>query len=191
MTDCIAPLDLELLIKSGKKALLIDVRTPSEFEEIHAPAAMNHPLDRLEPKAIAAARREAGLGESDPIHLICRTGTRAEEAARRLGAAGLGPLILVQGGTQGWERAGLPVIRGARQAISLERQVRIAAGLLVLGGTLAGAFLDPRFYAIPGFVGAGLVFAGITDRCGMAVLLGRMPWNQGRSCRCQEGPGPN
>jgi rhodanese-related sulfurtransferase len=184
MTDCIAPLDLEIEIKSGKKIFLVDVRTPSEFEEVHASVAVNHPLDRLDPKAIIAARSAADLGESDPIHLICRAGPRAEEAARRLAAAGVGPLVLVQSGTLGWEQAGLPVARGERKVISLERQVRIAAGLLVLGGVLAGTFLDPRFYIIPGFVGAGLVFAGVTDRCGMAILLGRMPWNRGRSCRC-------
>jgi rhodanese-related sulfurtransferase len=184
MTDCIAPLDLEIQIKSGKKIVLVDVRTPSEFEEIHASIAVNHPLDRLDAKAIVAARGAAGLGEADPIHLICRAGPRAEEAARRLAAVGVGPLVLVQGGTTGWEQAGCSVTRGDRKVISLERQVRIVAGLLVLGGVLAGAFLDPRFYIISGFVGAGLVFAGVTDRCGMAILLGRMPWNQGRSCRC-------
>lgn len=183
MANCIAPHDLHLATKGDRPVLLVDVRTPSEFEEIHAVAAVNHPLDRLDPKAVLAARAAAGLSDADPIHLICRAGPRAEEAARRLGAAGVGPLVLVQGGTTGWEQEGLPVVRGERKVISLERQVRIAAGLLVLGGVLGGAFVDPHLYILSGFVGAGLVFAGVTDRCGMAFLLGRMPWNQVRSCR--------
>lgn len=76
-----------------------------------------------------------------------------------------------------WEAAGLPVVRG-KKAISLERQVRIAAGLLVLLGAILGFFVNPSFIGISAFVGAGLVFAGITDTCGMAMMLAKMPWNQ-------------
>jgi len=75
--------------------------------------------------------------------------------------------------------AGLPVVRG-RKAVSLERQVRIAAGLLVLLGAILGWVVDPAFVGLSAFVGAGLVFAGITDTCGMGIVLARMPWNQCR-----------
>lgn len=83
----------------------------------------------------------------------------------------------VEGGTQAWNQAGLPVVRG-KKAISLERQVRIAAGLLVVTGSVLGCFVSPHWIGLSAFVGAGLTFAGITDTCGMGMLLARMPWNQ-------------
>jgi rhodanese-related sulfurtransferase len=98
-------------------------------------------------------------------------------ACERLAAAGVASVVNVEGGTLAWEKAGLPVVRG-KKAMSLERQVRIAAGSLVLIGTVLGAFVHPYALGLAGFVGAGLVFAGITDTCGMGMLLARMPWNQ-------------
>jgi rhodanese-related sulfurtransferase len=86
----------------------------------------------------------------------------------------------VTGGTEAWVDAELPVARG-KKAISLERQVRIVAGLLVLTGSLLGMFVSRWFMGLPAFVGAGLTFAGITDTCGMAMILARMPWNQVKS----------
>ncbi|MCW5559341.1 MAG: DUF2892 domain-containing protein, partial [Verrucomicrobiae bacterium] len=80
-----------------------------------------------------------------------------------------------------WEAAGLPVLRGTSRVISLERQVRIAAGTLVVTGTALGYFVHPGFYGLAAFVGAGLVFAGITDFCGMGLLLAKLPWNSRRS----------
>ncbi|HJZ53542.1 MAG TPA: YgaP-like transmembrane domain, partial [Gemmataceae bacterium] len=85
----------------------------------------------------------------------------------------------VEDGTPAWERAGGPVVRG-KKAVSLERQVRIAAGLLVLLGVVLALTIDPWFVLVSGFIGAGLVFAGVTDTCGMGLLLARMPWNQVR-----------
>jgi rhodanese-related sulfurtransferase len=109
---------------------------------------------------------------------MCQSGTRARSAIAQLEKAGFPGCMLVEGGMAAWVSAGLPVQRAETSVISLERQVRIAAGLLVLCGTVAAAFLHPAFLVIPGFVGAGLMFAGITDKCGMAMLLARMPWNQ-------------
>ena len=88
-------------------------------------------------------------------------------------------MVCVDGGTEAWEQAGLPVVRG-RGVIALDRQVRIAAGLLVLLGVGLSLLVHPAFVAVSAFVGAGLVFAGITDTCGMAMLLAKMPWNQVR-----------
>ena len=85
--------------------------------------------------------------------------------------------VNVEGGTLAWEQAGLPVVRG-KKAMSLERQVRIAAGSLVVLGTALGAFVHPGFLGLSAFVGAGLVFAGVTDTCGMGMVLARMPWNR-------------
>jgi hypothetical protein len=96
-------------------------------------------------------------------------------------------VVNVEGGTQAWDQAGLPVIRGEK-TISLERQVRIAAGLLVVSGTALGAFVHPYFLGLAAFVGAGLVFAGITDTCGMGMILARMPWNQVASTPAETAP---
>ena len=169
----ISPQDLNALRLKGETPDLIDVRTPVEFREVHVDFARNIPLDRLDSQAILRERANAG---GQPFYVICRSGSRGKQACKALRAAGLGTVVNVEGGTAAWEAAGLSVIRG-RKWISLERQVRIAAGLLVVIGTALGAVLHPGFLGIAGFVGAGLVFAGVTDRCGMALLLGRMPWN--------------
>ena len=102
----------------------------------------------------------------------------ATKAVEKFRAAGFTNAISVEGGTTAWEKVGLPVVRGATRVISLERQVRIAAGSLVLLGVLLGWLVHPTFFALSAFVGAGLVFAGITDWCGMGMLLAKMPWNQ-------------
>jgi rhodanese-related sulfurtransferase len=103
---------------------------------------------------------------------------RAAQAAEKFAAAGQDRGVVIAGGTQAWIQAGLPVDRGAAKVISLERQVRIAAGSLVLLGLLLGWLVHPAFFGLSAFVGAGLIFAGITDVCGMGLLLARMPWNQ-------------
>jgi rhodanese-related sulfurtransferase len=153
---------------------LIDVRSPVEYAEVHAEGARLIPLDRLEPETVAAAREAT---PDKPLFVICKSGSRAMKGVARFHAAGFPNVICIEGGTDAWIQAGLPVVRGARKAISLERQVRIAAGLLVLIGTGLGWFVHPAFLGLSAFVGAGLVFAGITDWCGMGMLLARMPWN--------------
>ncbi len=171
MTHAISPQELHSLYKNGKPIRLIDVRTPAEFREIHARDARNVPLDRLDP--IEISREMNG----EPLYLICRTGSRGKMAREKLNAAGLTNIINVDGGTMAWEQAGLEVVRG-KKTMSLERQVRIAAGSLVLIGAILAIVAHPYFAAISAFVGAGLVFAGITDTCGMGMLLARMPWNR-------------
>ena len=160
---------------SGQDVDLIDVRTPVEFREVHAEFARNVPLDRLDAAGLNADRSGAG----EPLYVICRSGGRGKQACERLLASGVTNVVNVEGGTLAWEQAGLPVVRGPR-AISLERQVRIAAGTLVLVGSALGAFVHPYAIGLAAFVGAGLIFAGLTDKCGMAMLLARMPWNQVR-----------
>jgi rhodanese-related sulfurtransferase len=153
---------------------LIDVRTPVEFREVHVEFARNVPLDRLDPAAIASGRT-ASPGE--PLYVICRSGGRGQKACEKLLAAGHVDVVNVEGGTQACIDAGLPVVRG-KKTMALERQVRIAAGLLVLLGVLLGFIAHPAFFGLSAFVGAGLVFAGVTDFCGMGLLLARMPWNR-------------
>jgi len=153
---------------------LIDVRTPAEYREVHIDFARLVPLESLDPRAVMAGRSSRG---DEPLYVVCRSGSRAKRACELMLAGGYGNVGLVEGGTLAWEKAGLPVVRG-KKAVSLERQVRIAAGSLVLIGSLLGAFVHPAFIGVAAFVGAGLIFAGVTDRCGMALLLARMPWNQ-------------
>lgn len=153
---------------------LLDVRTPVEFREVHVEQARNLPLDRLDPAAVMRSRN----GHADePLYLICRSGSRGRQACEKFMAAGFPNVVNVEGGTLACAEAGLSVVRG-RKAISLERQVRIAGGLLVLFGVLLGWLVHPALYGLSAFVGAGLVFAGVTDTCGMGMLLARMPWNQ-------------
>jgi rhodanese-related sulfurtransferase len=154
--------------------MLIDVRTPAEFEQVHVGFAKNIPLDQLDANAVM---RSGNGAEGEPLYLICHTGARSQKACEKLQQAGYTNVVNVEGGTQAWDQAGLPVVRG-KATISLERQVRIAAGSLVLLGTGLGWFVHPAFFGLAAFVGAGLVFAGVTDTCGMGMLLARMPWNR-------------
>jgi rhodanese-related sulfurtransferase len=169
----ISPRQLAELCGQGEIDL-IDVRTPVEFREFHATAARNVPLDRLDP---AAVMRDRNGREDRPLYVICRSGSRGRQACEKFLAAGFTNVVNVEGGTLAWVECGLPVVRG-KKAVSLERQVRIAAGSLVLLGVLLGWLVHPAFLGLSAFVGAGLVFAGITDTCGMGLLLARMPWNQ-------------
>jgi rhodanese-related sulfurtransferase len=170
MTATLSPRGVANRLAAGQDAELIDVRTPVEFREVHAEQARNVPLDRLDPAAWQ------GRPADQPLFVICRSGNRSRQACQRLAAAGL-PVVNVEGGTQAWEAAGLSVVRG-QKAISLERQVRIVAGGLAFVGAVLALTVHPYFAGIPAFIGAGLVFAGITDTCGMGLILARMPWNQ-------------
>lgn len=153
---------------------LIDVRTPVEFRELHLEHAQNIPLDRLDQVSVVQAHN----GDKDnPLYLICRSGSRGRQTCEKFLAAGYTNIVNVEGGALACVEAGLRVVRG-KNAISLERQVRIAAGSLVLLGVMLGSLVHPAFYGLSAFIGVGLVFAGITDTCGMGMMLSRMPWNQ-------------
>jgi len=169
----ISPKQLHDAVVAGKAVELIDVRTPVEFREVHVSFARNVPLDQLDAAKVASGRS----AESQPLYVICKSGGRGKQACEKILAAGFTNVVNVEGGTQAWDQAGLPVVRG-QQAMSLERQVRIAAGSLVVLGSVLGAFVSPYWIGLAAFVGAGLVFAGVTDTCGMGMLLARMPWNK-------------
>jgi rhodanese-related sulfurtransferase len=170
----ISPRELADKASNGKPLDLIDVRTPAEFREIHATCARNIPLDSFEPTAVLKSR----LAPSDePLYVICKAGTRTKTACDKLAAAGFANAVQVEGGTTAWAASGLPVVRGEKKAMSLERQVRIAAGSIVLVGCILGWYVYPAFFGLSAFVGAGLVFSGVTDTCGMGMVLAKMPWN--------------
>ena len=170
----ISPGDLNAKRLSGEPIELLDVRTPVEYREMHCAFAKNMPLTDLDPNALMTTRSNPA---EEPLYVICRSGNRGKQACEKFIAAGYANVVNVEGGTSAWAECGLPVNRG-QKAISLERQVRIAAGSLVFLGAVLGYFVHPYFIGLSAFVGAGLVFAGITDTCGMGMLLARMPWNR-------------
>ncbi|CAN5119899.1 rhodanese-like domain-containing protein [soil metagenome] len=160
--------------KDGKKIDLIDVRTPVEFREIHVEIARNVPLDQLDATAVMQNRSGSG---NDPLYVICRSGGRGKQACEKFLKAGFSNVTNIEGGTMACVEAGLPIVRG-KKAISLEQQVRIVAGMLVLLGASLGWFVHPAFIGLSAFIGAGLLFAGISNTCGMGMILAKMPWNQ-------------
>jgi rhodanese-related sulfurtransferase len=174
----VSPAMLAELSRAGKKIDLIDVRTPVEFREVHVEIARNVPLDRLDPQALMQARNGSS---AEPLYVVCKSGGRGQQACEKFIQAGYTNVVNVEGGTTACIDAGLPVVRG-KKAMSLERQVRIAAGALVLIGVIGSYTLHPYLIGLSAFVGAGLMFAGITDTCGMGMILARMPWNQCGSC---------
>ena len=170
----IKPQELAELGKETQKIDLIDVRTPVEYREVHVEFARNVPLDQLDPAALMQARNGSS---NEPLYVICRSGSRGQQACEKFLKAGFSNVVNIEGGTLACVEAGLPVVRG-KKAISLERQVRIAAGLLVVTGSALGYFVSPYWIGLAAFIGAGLAFAGITDTCAMGMMLARMPWNQ-------------
>ena len=167
----ISPIELQNLLAVQPDLPLLDVRTPVEFAEVHVPQARNVPLDELQPGAFQFSKNQ-------PVYLLCRSGQRAAKAAEKFARDGFTQPVVVAGGTLAWIEANLPVTRGATKVISLERQVRIAAGALVLAGVMLGWFVHRGFFGLSAFVGAGLIFAGVTDFCGMGLLLAKLPWNR-------------
>lgn len=155
------------LVKEG--AALIDVREPDEFARERIAGAHNIPLPALSPANTP--------GEVLVFH--CRSGMRTSQNAGALETAAAGrDCYIVEGGLTGWGRAGLPVQTVAGAPIDMQRQVMIAAGTLVLMGTLLSLLVSPLWIALAIFVGAGMTFAGVTGFCGMAHILARMPWNR-------------
>lgn len=167
----ISPVDLKQRLQQRPATRIIDVRTPVEFREVHLPNAENVPLDRID-QAASRGRHTP----SDPLYVICHSGARANQACQSLSNAGV-PVVLVEGGTKACIEAGLDVVRG-KKSVSLERQVRMAAGSLVLIGCALAWWVHPAWLGLSAFIGAGLVFAGVTDTCGMGMILAKMPWNQ-------------
>jgi len=168
----LGPAGLATLASSTNTTRVLDVRTPGEFETVHIRGAYNVPLDTL---AEHAAEIRAGV--AGPVVLVCQSGGRARKAEQALKAAGMADLHVLDGGMNAWTAAGMPVGGGSHR-ISLERQVRIVAGALAAAGGILGFTVNPVFALIPAFIGSGLLFAGLTNKCGMALLLSRLPYNR-------------
>ena len=150
---------------------LIDVREYPEFAAGHLSGAEWIPLGQFE-------RRVASLSRDETFLLVCLSGKRSAEAQSILRKHGFENVSHLDGGLLAWEKAGEPLVREGNPPWALERQVRVGAGSLILLGVLLSATVHTSFIGLSAFVGAGLVFAGITDWCGMGLLLAKMPWNQ-------------
>jgi rhodanese-related sulfurtransferase len=156
-------------------SILLDVRTPAEFAGVHAEGALNIPLNILNSSTISSHHQ---LQKDAPIYLLCEKGTRAKLAAALFLDAGFTNIHVIEGGTQAWITAALPIVSSGKKSISIERQVRIGAGILILLGILLSLTMHSGFLALSAFVGTGLVFAGVADWCGMGLLLAKAPWNR-------------
>lgn len=170
------PAELQDLLQRQVALTLIDVRTPAEFSTAHIPGSYNVPLDQL-PEHADQLRSVSG----EHVVLICRSGGRARQAEVTLLGADFPRVHVLQGGLAAWEAQRLPLRRGATRW-SLERQVRGVAGALVLGGVLAGWLVWPPLTALAAAIGGGLAFSAVTDTCGLAMLLSRLPYNRQASC---------
>ena len=167
------PADLHRRLLSGEGLQLVDVREPAEFAGMRIDPAALLPLAELE-------RRAGELDRARPIVCICRSGHRSGQAVEKLVALGFPTVSLLEGGLMAWEQSGLPLKRDPKAPWALDRQVRLVTGLLVLLG-LSVSLVWPPARALTWFVGCGLVFAAITDWCGLAFLLAKAPWNKART----------
>jgi rhodanese-related sulfurtransferase len=158
-------------LRQRDTVLLVDVREPAEHAGEKIPGSILLPLSKFNPARIP----------SDPnkkLVLYCRSGNRSTQAAQKLFAAGFTDVTHLSCGISGWKEQGFPTQVNKNAPISMMRQVQIVAGSLVFTGTVLGAFVSPAFLFLSGFVGAGLMFAGISDTCAMAMLLAKLPYNQ-------------
>ena len=167
----IDPASARRLIDEG--AVLVDIRERDEFARERVPGARNLPLSGL-----SSARDGGVTADAKAVIFHCRSGNRTQLNAARLADAARCQAYLLEGGLDAWKKAGLPVAVDTRQPLEVMRQVQIAAGSLVLLGVVLGTWVAPAFYGLSAFVGAGLVFAGVSGWCGMAKMLAVMPWNR-------------
>lgn len=180
----ITPEQLQEAQRKGRYSPVLDVRTTAEYRAGHIPGAQLIPLDELVPEAMEKRFIHSSLGHEETLYITCRTGPRARQAAERLQQAGYHNVALVEGGTQQWEQAGLPMQRCGK-AIALEHQVQIAIGSILVIKVLLGFSVHELFFALTAFIGTGLIIAGITGWCGMAKLVAYMPWNRADNCSKQ------
>lgn len=168
----LAPETLETWFREHQDLVVLDVRSAAEFESMHIRGSYNVPLPLLSEHAAELAAR---LGSR--VVLVCHSGARAEQARQRLHGAGLGTAHVLTGGVPGFAAAGGDVVRG-KGRWDLERQVRLAAGSLVVLGLAGGKFVSPRIRMLAGAIGAGLTFSAATNTCAMGQALSAMPWNK-------------
>lgn len=170
------PAAVQQLIDEGRPPVLVDVSSRAEYADGHAKGAVSIPLAELDRAQIEGCLG-GGAGTAHPLYLICESGARAEQAAHRLAHAGLHNVHLVNGGTAAWRSQGLPVVRTARVP-SLEHQVQIAVGAMILLILAKALLLHPVFHLLIGLIASALIIAGVSARRPLSALLARMPWNR-------------
>jgi rhodanese-related sulfurtransferase len=158
------------LLDSGK-AVLVDIRESDEFAREHVPGAHHVPLSGFSASDFPKDSDKAAI-----FH--CASGARTAEAAPKILSTGFAEVYMLEQGLNGWKKAGLQTVVNRKVPISIQRQVQITAGMMVLIGVILGFLVSPWFFALSGFVGAGLTFAGVSGTCAMASLLAVMPWNR-------------
>jgi len=154
------------------EAVVVDVREIDEHARERIPGAQLASLSKLDPTQVPAS------SESRRVVLHCRSGRRSGEAAGRLLASGHVEAFHLKGGLEAWKAAGLPIQENPRVPISIMRQVQIVIGTVVLAGSVLAATVSPWFLLLTGFFGVGVLVAGATGTCGMAAVIGHMPWNR-------------
>lgn len=167
----------DLINQKTSSTCILDVRTTAEAKASSVPGSLNIPLHELTPERLKTEIAQSSK-DGSTIYFLCQAGRRAEMAADQLTGHIDAELVVIDGGMDALKHAQIPLNSSGNSVMSLERQVRIAAGFLVLSGVLLGTFVNPNFYFLSGCVGAGLMFAGITDTCMMGMLIARMPWNK-------------
>ncbi|MDJ0742526.1 MAG: rhodanese-like domain-containing protein [Xenococcaceae cyanobacterium MO_167.B27] len=158
-------------LQEKQQVVLVDVREADEYKREKIPGSIRVSLSNFDPNQIPTV-------EDKQLVLHCQTGNRSTQAAQKLFTAGYSEVTHLQGGLNAWKACGYQTQINHNAPISIMRQVQIVAGSLVLSGVLLGTFVAPGFYILSGFVGAGLMFAGITNTCAMATLLAKLPYNQ-------------
>jgi rhodanese-related sulfurtransferase len=166
----LTPQDADQRISSGT-AVLIDIREPDEYAREHIPGAISLPVSALDQADLKLA-----AGQHAIFH--CKSGMRTDSNCTALAAHVDGQAFMMAGGLDAWRASGLPTHKDTKAPLEIGRQVQISAGLLVLLGIGLGSFVSPAWLGLSAFVGAGLMFAGMSGWCGMATLLQAMPWNK-------------
>jgi glyoxylase-like metal-dependent hydrolase (beta-lactamase superfamily II)/rhodanese-related sulfurtransferase len=169
--EMISPRDASSLLEQDPQAKILDVRSALEFSQVHIEHSLNIPIDMISAKINE-------LSQSKQNYLVlCHTGNRAAMAADMLIQSGIHTVKVMEGGIIRWQKEKLPVTKG-RGGMSLERQVRLIAGSLVLLGIMTSWLLHWAFIFVSVFVGSGLIYAGLTDNCLMGMLLMKLPYNK-------------
>lgn len=169
--------DLQRIHESGEPIFIVDVRSSGEFQAGHIPGAVNIPMERCE-------SRLADIPVQQKVALVCQSGQRAGITCDLLQYHRTN-LSVLEGGTKAWQDAGLPIVTDQATRWSLERQTRLGAGIMVLVGVF-GSLAFPPLIWLAAFAGAGLTFAGLTDVCGMGIILAKMPWNKPKAINTEK-----
>ncbi len=169
-SSCISPQELAAAL-AAVGCQLIDVREPVEHAEAHVKGAKLIPLGQIEARCSEIDRQR-------PVIVMCHAGKRGQSAADKLHKLGFNGVRNLEGGMLAWRAAGMACVEGSRKGIPLMRQVQILVGVWVFVGSLLALLVDPQWVYLPMFFGAGLIFAGTTGFCGLALLLAKLPWNR-------------